>query len=451
MPIAEYISTPAESVAQTVEAVAKPAELVADTAEPANWVVNAALLWERRRTLARVAAIALVLGATLALLLPKQYESQARMMPPDQTGSGVAMLAALAGRSVPGLGALGGLAGSLLGGRSSGALFVDLLHSRNVSDHLIDRFHLQQVYKKRYRIDTEKYLARRTEIVEDKKSGAISLTFTDTDPRRAQAIAQAYLEELNTLVTTANTSSARREKEFIEQRLVSVQADLQNAEKALGEFSSVNTTLDIKEQTHATVDAAAKLEAERIVAQSELDSLEQIYGEDNVRVRAARARIAGLQHELVRMTGSSTAPLNENSDPGSSAASSKDDLYPSIRQLPRLAVPYTDLYRRVRIQETVFELLSQQYEMARIEEAKDTPVVSVIDAPLVAEKKSSPKRLLIILIGTALSVALACVLILTRHRYDQIAAGDPRKILFRQIAASFGRQINRLPLRGGAR
>ncbi len=152
------------------------------------------------------------------------------------------------------------------------------------------------------------------------------------------------------------------------------------------------------------VDAAAKLQGELIVGQSELDSLQQIYGDGNVRVRAARARIGVLKSELTKMSGSASPEGSDQSDEASS------ELYPSLRQLPRLAVPYADLYRRVRIQETVFELLSQQYEMARIEEAKDTPVVAVIDQPLVAEKKSFPPRLLMILLLTAFSVGATCFL-----------------------------------------
>src|SRR6201992_2181362 len=268
-----------------------------------NWVRNTTLLWERRRLLLRVAAITLVLSAVIAFLTPKRYESVARLMPPEQPSSGAAMLAALAGHSLGGLAGFGNLAG-LLGGRTSSALFIDLLHSRTISDHIIDRFNLQQVYKKRYRIDTVKYLASHTTVVDDKKSGVLSITFSDTDRRRAQAITQAYLDELNSMVTRANTSSARREREFIEKRLVSVQGELQTAEKALSQFSSKNVTLDIKEQTHAMVEAAAKLQAELIVGQSELDSLQQIYGDENVRVRAARARIGVLKTQLTKMSGS---------------------------------------------------------------------------------------------------------------------------------------------------
>ncbi|HXP09726.1 MAG TPA: Wzz/FepE/Etk N-terminal domain-containing protein [Acidobacteriaceae bacterium] len=397
-----------------------------------NWVRNTTLLWDRRRLLLRVAAITLVLSAVIAFLIPKRYESVARLMPPEQPSSGAAMLAALAGHSLGGMSGLGSLAG-LLGGRTSSALFIDLLHSRSISDHIIDRFDLQRVYKKRYRIDTVKYLAHHTTVIDDKKSGVITVTFNDTDPRRAQAITQAYLDELNSLLTHANTSSARREREFIEKRLVNVQAELQSAEKALGQFSSNNVTFDIKEQTHAMVDAAAKLQGELIVGQSELDSLQQIYGEGNVRVRAARARIGELKSELAKMSGS---PSDEPSGDSS-------ELYPSLRQIPKLAVPYADLYRRVKIQETVFELLSEQYEMSRIEEAKDTPVVSVFDLPLVAEKKSFPPRLLIILIITALAVATTSFYIVLTNMWQQVSPADPRKMLANEISQNLSSQLER--------
>jgi uncharacterized protein involved in exopolysaccharide biosynthesis len=420
------------------------AEIISTKAQPmTNWVRNANLLWEHRRLLAKVAAVALILSAAIAFLTPKRYESVARLMPPEQPSSGAAMLAALAGHSLGGLAGFGNLAG-LLGGRTSSALFIDLLHSRTISDHIIDRFNLQHIYKKRYRIDTVKYLGRHTTVVDDKKSGVITITFSDTDPRRAQAITQAYLDELNSMVTHANTSSARREREFIEKRLVSVQAELQSAEKALSQFSSTNVTLDIKEQTHAMVDAAAKLQAELIVGQSELDSLQQIYGDGNVRVRAARARIGVLKNELAKMSGSASPEGSNQSGEASS------ELYPSLRQLPRLAVPYADLYRRVRIQETVFELLSQQYEMSRIEEAKDTPVVAVIDQPLVAEKKSFPPRSLVILLLTMLAVGGTCFYIILRSMWEHVGAGDPRKVLAQEIADSVRRQLeHRLQRRVG--
>jgi capsule polysaccharide export protein KpsE/RkpR len=408
-----------------------------------NWVSNASLLWQERRVLARTAAITSVLALAFAFLLPKQYQSSARIMPPSNSMGGAALLAAIAGRSGA-LGNLGALAGGLLGGSGGNtALFIDLLRSGSVSAGLIDRFDLQHVYRKRYRIDTAKFLARHTTIVDDKKSGVITLTFTDTDPVRARDIAQGYLDQLNQLVNRTNTSSARQERLFIERRLQSVKSDLEEAQQRLSDFSSTRSTIDIKEQTRAMVDAASRLQAELIVEMSGLDSLRQTYGDQNVRVRAAQARIAVLHAQIVKMSGSSSALPTEN---GASTAEDPSsgktvDVYPPLRQLPRLAVPYANLYREVQVQEGVYELLTQQYELARIQEAKDIPVVSVIDPPGIPEKKSFPPRLLLALALTAASVAVTAVVLLLRHSWLQVPDHDPRKALAQEVARSVRRRL----------
>ncbi len=132
------------------------------------------------------------------------------------------------------------------------------------------------------------------------------------------------------------------------------------------------------------------MQGELLVEQSGLQSLRQIYGDGNIRVRETEARITSLQHDLEKMTGSADPPTAQAVD-GSDTKSKTDEngeLYPPLRQLPRLAVSYADLYRRVRVQEAVFELLTQQYEIASIDEAKDVPAVKVIDPPGVPERKS---------------------------------------------------------------
>ncbi len=395
-----------------------------------NWAVRARLLWEHRRMLARVTVISLIVSLAIAFVIPKRYQSTTSIMPPDQQNSGAMMLAALASRSAS-LGGLGSLAGSLLGGHTTTALFIDMLHSGTVSGHLVDRFNLQHVYHKRYRVDTAKHLAHYTKITENKKSGVITIEVEDESPVRARDLAQGYLDELNKLVTRTSISAAHRERVFIGQRLRTAQADLERAQLKLSEFSSRNSTIDIKEQTHAMVDAGARLQGELLVAQSGLESLRQIYGNGNVRVRETEARIASLQRELEKMTGSSAPLIPEaaGESGASSDASGKGELYPPLRQLPRLAVPYADLYRQVRVQETVYELLTQQYEMARIEEAKDVPIVSVIDPPGIPEKKSFPHRLLLTLALTFFSFAAAVALILVRDRWGKLDPGDSRKML----------------------
>jgi len=167
-----------------------------------------------------------------------------------------------------------------------------------------------------------------------------------------------------------------------------------------------------------------------------------------VRVHETEARIASLQRELEKMTGSS-APL-PGADGAKSDVESKGELYPPLRQLPRLAVPYADLYRRVRVQETVYELLTQQYEMARIDEAKDVPVVSVIDSPGVPEKKSFPPRLLLTLALTFMVFAATAALILIRDYWSKIDPDNPGKVLVAEVllAARQGiRSVTRQPVR----
>lgn len=387
-----------------------------------GWVPNTSLLWDRRRTLARVFLYSLLLSMVIVFLIPKQYESTTRIMPPEQQGMGAAMLAALAGKAMPG--ALGALAGGMLGMKDSGALFVELLHSGTIEGALAERFELQKVYSKRYRQDALKKLAHRTDVTQDRKSGVITIVVTDTDRQRARDMAQAYLDQLDSLLIRVNTSAARREREFIEQRLVTVQNDLEKAQVALSDFASKNTTLDIKEQTKAMVEAGAKLQAQLIVAHAEADSLGQFYGEGNVRMRAANARAAELERELKKLGGSADE---------SGEAIDSDALYPSLRQLPVLAVRWADLYRQVKVKETVYDLLTEQYELARIEEVKSVPSVRVIDPPSWPEKKSFPPRLILILVLTSLSVFTAAMILVLQDRWMRLSPRDARKELANRV------------------
>jgi capsule polysaccharide export protein KpsE/RkpR len=258
-------------------------------------------------------------------------------------------------------------------------------------------------------------------------------------------LAQAYLDELNLLVNRTNTSSARQERMFIEHRLEGAHSDLEKAQRDMSEFASTHTAIDMKEQTRATVDAAAKLEGQLIFEQSELDSLMQVYGDENVRVRSARARVGELQRQLEMISGTSTPLANEKSENPDSVATLDRTVadYPSLRQIPRLAVPYADIYRRVRIQETLYEMLTQQYELARIQEAKDVPVVRVIDLPGIPEKKSFPPRTLFIVIITTLILIGASARLLILDRWNQLSIRDPRKELISRIATDISRKVGR--------
>jgi capsule polysaccharide export protein KpsE/RkpR len=389
------------------------------------------LLWEKRRLLYRVAAWAFAVSAVVAFLIPNQYESSISIMPPDSMNGSGAMLAALATKASPELAAM---AGGLLGMRGSGALFVDLFRSRSVQDNVVDRLDLQKVYRSRFKQDARKRLNSQTDVSEDRKSGVISLTVTDMNPQRARDIAQEYVEELNRLLSQVSTSSARRERIFIEQRLTAVKSDLEDAEKQFGAFASKNSTLDIKEQTKAMVESAGLLQGQLIAAQSELQSLEQIYTPNNVRVRSLQARVDELKRQLQKIEGTDASLVSSGvSSAGLSGAAQSDEMYPPIRKLPLLGVEWADLYRRMKIQETVYELLNQQYELARIQEAKEIPTVNIVDPANVPERKSSPHRLIIILALTLLSIVGAAAWIVGSERWERVDPDDPGKMFAEDV------------------
>jgi len=361
------------------------------------------VLWEERRFLVRVCLSGLLFSLLIAVLLPAKYESKTRLMPPDQqSGSGLAMLAALAGRgssagSAGGVaGALGGnlgsVAGDLLGLKSSGALFVDMLDGPTIQDDLIRKFDLRKVYGDKYFEQARKDLEKRTDVKEDRKSGVITIIVTDHDPHRAQAMAQAYVDGLNGLVAQVSTSSARRERTFIEGRLKTVKQNLDAALQEFSQYASKNGTFNVPEQTKAMVESEGALQGQLIAAQSELEGLKQIYTDNNIRVRTLEAKVAALKHQVETMSGNKADLSSDESQiPGA---------FPSIRKLPLLGVRWANLYRESKVQETVYEMLTQEYELAKIQEAKEIPTVNVLDAALLPERKAFPPRILIVILGT---------------------------------------------------
>lgn len=344
-------------------------------------------------------------------------------MPPDQqAGSGLAMLAALAGRGVGSgssgsgvAGALGGglgsVAGDLLGLKSSGALFVDMINGPTIQDELIKKFDLRKVYNDRYWDQARRDLEKHTDIKEDRKSGVITIAVTDHDPRRAQEMSQAYVDALNGVVAQVSTSSARRERIFIEGRLKTVKENLDSALQEFSEFASKNGTFDVPSQTRAMVESEATLQGQLVAAQSELEGLKQIYTDNNIRVRSLQARVGALKHQVENMSGN-------KADLSASDSEIAGD-FPSIRKLPLVGVRWANLYRESRIQETVYELLTQEYEMAKIQEAKEIPTVNVLDAALLPERRSFPPRILIMVLGTVFAFFVVSSVVIGSEAWRQ--------------------------------
>jgi uncharacterized protein involved in exopolysaccharide biosynthesis len=357
-------------------------------------------IWKRRRWLAMVTGIGMLLAIGYALTIPNEYTSTVQLMPPDQQAlTTTSMLSALTG-SV----SIGSNMGGLLSSRTPGGTFIGILDSQTAQDDIINRFDLKRVYHCKLYVDARMALTGQTTIMEDKKSGIISISVTNHDPVLARDIAKAYVEELDKLLNTLSTSSARRERIFLEDRLKSIKSDLDASSVELSQFSSRNATINPQSQGQALISAVSALQAELITAQSDLSGLQAMYSDDNVRVRQARARIDELQSQLRKM-----------GDAGGKAGlgdKETSQLYPSIRELPILGVTYSDLSRQANMEESIYETLTRQYELAKVEEVKEIPLIKVLDEPQVPERKSSPYRAMIVLIGVLIS-ALAGIVWIT--------------------------------------
>jgi capsule polysaccharide export protein KpsE/RkpR len=390
------------------------------------------LTWAHRTFLLRATLAALMVFTLIAFLLPKHYTATTRLMPPDY-GSNLQMALAMpalnegSGSASSGAGgSVMGIASQLLGLNTSGDLFVGVLQSQTVEDHIIDKFNLMDLYSARYIQDARDKLEDRTDIKSDRKSGIISIAVADKSPVRAAAMAKMYVEELDRALALVNTSAAHRERVFIEGRLKEVKQELDASAKEFAAFSSQNAAIDVPEQAKAMVTAAAELQAELIAAQSELKGLQQIYTEKNIRVKSLQAHVGELHHQLEKFGGKDVNPATDSS-------LAQTELYPSIRQLPLVGVKYLDLYRRSKINEAVFEFLTKEYEIAKVEEARQLPSVQVLDPAIVPDKKSFPHRLLIMLAGVLLGFLFSSAWIVGRTVWERVDASDARKLFAQEV------------------
>lgn len=416
-----------EADREVLSGAARGSQLPKPSPQWLGWTDAVYQLWLQRGQIARWAAVGLLLSLAVAWRYPK-YESTAQIMPPDSGNSGLASLVPALSKS-PGL---LGMAGDLVGMKTTGAVFAKVLESRTVQDHLIDRFDLRNKYGVDYWEDARKRLSSRTDIAEDKKSGVITISVRDRDSGLATSLANAYVDELGSVMAKVSTSAARRERIFIEQRLAEENKSLQEAEQQFSQFASANMALNVPEQTKVTVEAAARLQGELIASRAQLEGLKQTYTEENIRVKSVQAHVNELEHALAKINSGRAAGIQDPTSP-----------YPSVKSLPLLGVKWADLFRNTKIRETVVELLTQQYEMARIQEAKEIPSVKVLDPASTPEKKR-PYWQLIVLVGTLMGAVLACLGYFLKNWWEHWDQDDPRRILISQVLHGGRRNVSSL-------
>jgi len=381
------------------------------------------VLTRRGRDVLAGTASAAVLAAIVSFLLPNRFTATTVILPPQQnTSSAVALLGQLGGANP-----LASLAGSSLGLKNPNDLQVAMLKSRTVEDAMIDRFNLMALYRERRRSDARKAFEKVTDIENGLKDGLIRISVTDKDPRRAAEMANAYVDEYKKLSATIAVTEASQRRLFFEQQLVQAKENLADAEEALKRTQEKTGLIQLDGQARAVIESVALLRGQVAAKEVQIRAMHQFAAEQNPDLQLAEQELAGLQTELARMgSGSATG------------GSSGDFLMPK-GSVPQAGLDYVRKLRDMKYNETVFELLAKQFEIAKIDEARQGSVVQLLDKAIPPDKKSFPQRLLIIVCSMIGGLVLAVFWVLFSEAL-RFARRDPRqREQLNALARSFGR------------
>jgi len=329
-------------------------------------------------------------------IMTKIYESKASILAPKESGGGGAGLAAALAASGAGQ-FLGGL---MPGGGSNRDVFVAILKSRTMAQDLVDRFNLKGYYKAKYTEEAIQGIQNATDISVSKE-GVISVKVEDKDPKLAADIANAYVTNLDRLFAKLGTTDASRQRAFIAERLDKTEKALRQAEEALRRFQENNKAIVMQEQAKGAIEEAAKVKGQIVAAEAQLEFMRTFSTESNPQVLAQKRQLEELKRQLGQMQygrGMDLPP--ESTNPGQP----RREFHVPFTKVPELGMELVRLTRDVKVQETVYNLLTAQYEQAKIAEARDTPTVQVLDKAVPAERKSKPKTTLNMAIAGALSL-----------------------------------------------
>ena len=389
----------------TIEADALPTRFAfasEESEEAISFSAFVRILRQGKRTILSAGLGVLTIAAVIAFSLPPSYTASASFVPPEANG-GLPSTAAISGQ----LSALG--AGSLLGSKNQGDLYVGILKSHLIARTLIQRFHLENVYRVKGESQAEKMLHKNSSFETDAKDPLVTIEVVDKNPQRARDLANAYLQALQAASTSLALTESSERRLFYEQRVDKEKEDLANAEIALKQNEEQTGLIALAGQTAVEIQTIAQLRAQITSRQVSIAALLQDETEENPDVLRLRNEIASLQTQLEQLE-------NGRKEGGF-------DQF-STAQVPALQLEYVREAREVKYHEALFAMLSKQYEAARLDEAKESPL-GVLDRATVPDTKSGPHRSIILAYGFLAGSVGGLVWVLYRFS-ERRRTSDPR-------------------------
>lgn len=336
------------------------------------------VLAERKWLILCTAAVFAVFSIVVALLLPAQYTATSTIMPPQQSSS---MSSALMSQ----LGGMAALAGGSLGIKNPNDMYVAMLKSRTVEDAMVQKFGLMQEYHAKFPSAAAKAFEGHAKIDGSGKDGLIHISITDRDPRRAAELANGYIDQYRALSEHLAITEAAQRRLFFQQQLEQAKNNLSGAEEAMKNTEQSTGIIEATSQARALVESAAALHAKIAAQEVAIQGMRTYATGQNSQLEQAEKELASLRGQL--------AQLSSSSDSGS-------DLIPTKGKVSDSGLDYMRKLRDVKYNETIFEILAKQFEMAKLDEAKEGSLIQVVDPAIVPDRKSSPKRALIVIVAT---------------------------------------------------
>lgn len=366
------------------------------------------------------AAFALT-AIVIALLLPNQYTATVLLLPPQQNSSLGSVLSSQ-------LSALSGVAALTGGGglnlKNSNDMYVSMLKSRTVEDAMVQQFGLMQGYNAKYPSQARKAFERHTSVDGSGRDNLIHISVEDKDPKRAAEIANGYVDQYRKLSERLAITEAAQRRLFFQRQLEEAKNNLADSEEALKKTEQSTGVIEINSQSRALIETAAVLRAQISAKEVQIQAMQTFATGQNAQVVQAQQEIDSMRAQLARLGGSAEDTTG-------------DGFIVPKGKVPQAALEYLRKLRDVKYYEAIFEILARQFEVAKLDEAKEGSIVQVVDSAVPPDRKSSPHRGLIVIISTLVGLLLGVTIALfqaawaglKRHREASIKVNRIRQLL----------------------
>lgn len=359
------------------------------------------ILVQRRRTIAWVTAICALLAILVAFLLPREYTAEVIVLPPQQGSS----LSSALGSELGSLGMLAQLTGGGFGLKSPNDMYVAMLKSHTVEDGMVQKFGLAQEYHSKLLSQARTAFANHVTINGNGKDGLIHISVEDRNPQRAALLANSYVNEFRDLSQHLAISEAGQRAVFFQGQLEQAKDKLDNAEEALKQMELTSGVIEPHSQASALIDSAITLRAQIAAKEVQIQGIKTYAAGDNAQLLQAQQELNGLQGQLAKLAGSQQNP---------------NSLIIPKGKVPQLSLDYARRLRNVQYYQAIFEVLARQYELAKLDQAKEGALIQVVDPAIVPDHKSSPHRALIVIVATIAGFLLGVLIALLRAAWTSM-------------------------------